>query len=81
VSVRCDDNGSIVLDGFCPVEDAESLLQLFQAYPTAQCDWTQCGHLHTAVVQVVLAVRPIVIGPCGDPWIEQWIGPFIAEED
>ena len=53
MSVRRDDGGTtILLVGKCPVEDAEPLLQLLQATPGAPLDWTQCGHLHTAVLQV-----------------------------
>jgi hypothetical protein len=73
VSVRRDDRGNIVLEGRCSVEDAEPLLQLLQANPTARCDWRRCGYLHTAVVQVVVAASPNLVGPCGDPWIEQWM--------
>ena len=75
MSVRRE-NGSIVLKGICPVEDAEPLLQMLQATPAAPCDWTRCSHLHTAVLQVILAARPILVGPCGDSWIEQWIIPI-----
>jgi hypothetical protein len=77
VSVRRNDDGAIVLDGRCSVEDAEPLLQLLNATPQALCDWSRCSHLHTAVLQVLLATRPALVGPCGDPWIEQWIGPSI----
>lgn len=77
MSARRDDNGCIVLEGRCAVEDAEPLLQLLQATPRAPCDWTRCSHVHTAVVQVVLAARPALVGPCGDPWVEQWIRPMI----
>jgi hypothetical protein len=80
VSVQLETNGTIALVGVCPVEDAEILLQLLQSTPTAPCDWTRCGHLHTAVVQVILAVRPALIGPCGDPWLEQWISPQLGQE-
>jgi hypothetical protein len=73
LSVRQETNGTIALVGVCPVEDAEPLLQLLQAAPNAPCDWRRCGYLHTAVVQVILAARPILIGPCGDPWIEEWV--------
>jgi hypothetical protein len=73
VSVRRDDSGTVVLEGKCPVEDAELLLQLLQSTPGAPCDLTRCDHLHTAVVQVILAARPALIGPCGDAWVEQWI--------
>jgi hypothetical protein len=73
MTVRRGDNGSIVLDGSCPVEDAEPLLQMLQASPAATCDWTRCNKIHTAVVQVLLAARPALIGPCGDPWVQRWV--------
>ena len=74
MSVRRNDDGAIILDGRCSVEDAEPLLQLLNATPQAPCDWSRCSHLHTAVLQVLLATRPALVGPCGDPWVEQWIG-------
>lgn len=73
MSVRRDDNGKVVLEGNCPVEDAEPLLQLLQSTPGASCDLTRCNHLHTAVVQVILAAQPALIGPSADPWVERWI--------
>jgi hypothetical protein len=73
VTVRQEGDGRIVLEGRCPVEDAEPLLQLLQASPQAPCDWTGCSHVHTAVVQVIMAARPKLAGPCGDPWIEAWV--------
>jgi len=24
-------------------------------------------------LQVILAGRPALVGPCGDPWVEQWV--------
>jgi hypothetical protein len=73
VSVSRRSDGTIVLDGRCPVEDAEVLLELLQATPAASLDWTQCIHLHTAVLQVVLAARPPLAGQCGDAWVRQWL--------
>ena len=73
MSVRRLDDGCIVLEGLCPVEDAEPLLQLLQATPAAWCDWTKCGQLHSAVLQIILAAKPHLIGPCGDGWVEAWI--------
>jgi hypothetical protein len=74
VSVRRGDDGAtIVLDGRCPVEEAEPLLQLLQASPAACLDWRQCTHLHTGVLLVILAARPLLIGPCGDAWVQRWV--------
>jgi hypothetical protein len=66
-------NGTITLEGDCSVEDAEALLQMLLATPAARVDWTQAGHLHTAVVQVMVAAKPTLAGPCGDSWVRQWI--------
>jgi hypothetical protein len=72
MSVRRCENGNIVLEGDCAAEDAETLLQMLQAAPGAPIDWTQCGRLHTAVLQVILAAGPALIGVCGDPWVARW---------
>jgi hypothetical protein len=73
VSVRRHDNGTILLEGDCPVEDAEPLLRLLQADPAAPLDWSACGYLHTAVMQVIVAARPVHVGDCGDSWVRQWL--------
>ncbi len=75
MSVHQDDSGAIILEGNCPVEDAETLLRLLQTTPTATVDWTRCGRLHTAVLQVIIAVAPALAGACGDPWVDKWATP------
>jgi len=73
LSALRNSEGTVVLVGHCPVEDAETLLQLLQASAGAHLDWTQCSSLHTAVLQVVLAMRPALTGPCGDPFVAKWL--------
>ena len=80
MTVRRSDNGMLVLDGACPVEDAETLLQLLQATPAAGIDWTQCRQLHTAVFQVVLASGRVPMAPCGDAWAAQWLEPKLSQK-
>jgi hypothetical protein len=63
-----------VLEGICPVEDAEPLLQMLQMTPAGPLDWTRCNQLHTAVLQVILAAGVMPVGPCGDAWVRQWVG-------
>jgi hypothetical protein len=63
-----------VLDGECPVEDAESLLQLVQAQPEGPVDWSGCTRLHTAVLQVLAAAAAPVRGECGDAFVARWCG-------
>jgi hypothetical protein len=57
--VRADE-GTIVLEGRCRVEDAETLLSALQHSPCSVIDIQTADKLHTAVVQILLAAnRPI----------------------
>jgi hypothetical protein len=76
----CLDNGVIILEGDCPVDEAESLLELLLANPGASVDWSACGQLHTAVVQVLLAARPPMGGEPGNPFLRRWIAPIIHHQ-
>jgi hypothetical protein len=74
MTIRQGDDGVIVLDGECPVEDAEKLLELLQAQPNGPVDWSACTRLHTAVLQVLMAAAPSVRGECGDAFVARWGG-------
>jgi hypothetical protein len=79
MTVCRSDDGTIVLEGDCPIEDAETFLELLHSRAGPIVDWTGCRHLHTAVVQLVLAVRPVLVGPCGDAFVHDWIEPCLDE--
>jgi hypothetical protein len=54
------DEGRIVLEGRCRIEDTETLLQALQYSPGSIVDIQHADKLHTAVVQVLLAAnRPV----------------------
>lgn len=67
------------LTGDCRVEDAEPLLGFLQSGPDRVVDVREAGHLHTAVVQVLLALKPQVIGPTRDLFTQSWLMPFIVD--
>ncbi|MGY2048170.1 hypothetical protein [Methylobacterium sp. JK268] len=77
MSMRPDpeDPGLILLEGVCPVEEAESLAAHLLANPGARVDWRACTRLHTAILQVILRLRPPLRGPCGDPFVARWLDP------
>lgn len=74
MSVRFVD-GVIFLEGNCPVEDAEHLLALLQGGTRHEVDLTNAGHLHTATVQVLFAMRPRIVGDFADSFQSRWLGP------
>lgn len=71
--------GDILLSGDCPAEDAEVLLGLLIENPGATIDLAQCGSIHTAVVQVLLADRPAIRGVPADPLIAEWVVPQVLD--
>ncbi len=70
---RTDD--VVRLEAVCPVEDAELLLGHLQE-GAARIDWSDCTHLHTACLQVILAAG---LAPCGspaNPALARWLTPL-----
>ena len=58
------DGAVIRLEGHCPVEEAEQLLEMLQGGVSAALDLSACGSVHTAILQVLLASRMrILIAP------------------
>jgi len=55
MTVRRVDERTIALEGYCPVEEAETLRGLLLTTPAAEIDWRACEQAHAAVVQVLLA--------------------------
>lgn len=70
-------NGVIRLSGRCPAEDAEPLLTLL-ASGMVRVDLTGCECLHGAVLQLLMAAQPAIVGEPA-PFLRDWIIPAIAE--
>ncbi|HEY6514565.1 MAG TPA: hypothetical protein VIY50_00360 [Steroidobacteraceae bacterium] len=79
MTVRIAAGGGIELVGACPSEDAEVLLRLLLADPGTTVDWRDCRDAHTAVVQVLMAVRPRLLGPPADARLKDWVAPAITD--
>jgi hypothetical protein len=65
----------ILLEGTCPSEDSETLLQALLEHPGAVVDWTACDSAHTAVIQVLVAFKPKLTGPPAGNVLRQWVAP------
>jgi hypothetical protein len=63
----------------CAVEDALPLLEFLQSHRMARVNLGSCIHLHTAVLQVLMAVRPQIVALPKDmllaSWLLQVLGP------
>jgi hypothetical protein len=67
------DADRIFLRGACRVEEAETLAALLIESPGRIVDVTECGHLHAAVCQVLLALRPRLHGAPADTFVRHWV--------
>ncbi|HYJ18061.1 MAG TPA: hypothetical protein VEW72_02690 [Burkholderiales bacterium] len=63
MTIRRSADGTIELDGICPIEDAETLQRYLLAAPGAAVDWRSCRQAHTAVIQVLMASAAVLHGP------------------
>jgi hypothetical protein len=75
MTVRSSADGKIVLEGSCPHEEAETLLQHLMGAPNAIVDLRACDFAHTAVVQVLMVCRPKLLGPPRGGPIQRWVYP------
>jgi len=71
------DGDVIFLKGNCRVEDAEPLLSLLQAGRGYIVDLTETEHLHAAVLQVLMALRPTLRGAGNDAFVRSWLTPAL----
>jgi len=78
MSVQMSADGVILLEGMCPSEDAEAVLQYLSSYPTAPIDWRGCEAAHTAVIQVLMAFRAKLLGPPAGEALRDWVAPALA---
>lgn len=61
------------LTDFVSVEDAEGLLEWLQIQPKRKLDLSHCKHLHTANLQVLMALRPNISAWPEDAALAAWV--------
>ena len=64
---------AVTATGSCTVEDAMPLLEFLQTHPHAKVNLGPCGHLHTAILQVLLAARPQITRLPEDALLAGWL--------
>jgi hypothetical protein len=72
------DPSTIRLFGVCSAQDAETLLQLLLAHPSADIDWRGCESAHAAVIQVLLVARRSLRGPPAGALLRRLVAPALG---
>jgi hypothetical protein len=78
MSVTLAADGVIVLEGVCLIEDAEVLLRRLSDSPGAPVDWSGCEQAHTAVIQVLMAAAPRMVGSPTEAFLREHVAPLIG---
>lgn len=78
MTVRITGGGTITLDDVCSSEDAEELLRHLLNDPRAPVNWRNCRSAHTAVIQVLMAAKPELLGPPADDGLKKWVEPVLT---
>lgn len=74
-------DGAVVrLRGDCHVEDAETLTGLLSSGTARVVDIADCGKMHAAVLQALLAFGPDIVGDAADPFLRAWIAPMLKRK-
>ena len=81
MTVRLADAATIALEGAGSLDDAEPLLRLLMANPSACVDWRHCDEAHAAVVQILLISKAKVLGPPRGAFLAEYIAGQIERSD
>ncbi|WP_157271785.1 hypothetical protein [Azohydromonas aeria] len=64
------EEGTALLEGIVGVEDAEGLAAWLREQPAPAVALSDCEHVHGAVLQVLLALRPRVAARPAPGWLD-----------
>ena len=81
MTVRRLDDGTVALEGVCPIEDAENLLRHLLERPGCMVDWRTCDGAHTAVIQVLMAVGVAPAGPPRSVFLARFVAPPAGDNE
>ena len=73
------DNKIVRLRGNCGSDDVEALLAAVSA-DDLSVDMSEVDHLHAAVLQVLLAFGPRLIGSPRDTFVRTWLIPILKSD-
>ncbi|MBT8763070.1 hypothetical protein KFV02_03905 [Desulfohalobiaceae bacterium Ax17] len=59
-----------IFSDICTVEEAEPLLDWLKEHPAGKLDLKQAQHIHTAILQVLMALQPEIASPPEDEFLQ-----------
>ena len=65
------EEGTALLEGVVGVEDAETLVSWLRSQPNPAVALNGCVHLHAAVLQALLVLRPAIVSRPTERWLSE----------
>ena len=69
-----------VLDGHCEIDEAETLLEWLLENPKGKLNLKSLEHPHTALLQVMMALKPMISSWPEEQQISSWIEPLLDNQ-
>jgi hypothetical protein len=79
MSVTCGPDEAVI-SGEGDLDDARALDAWLREDPSRVVNLEGCGHLHTAVVQVLLVLGPRLRGLSADSFVREWLVPALRRQ-
>ncbi len=64
-------------EGQCRLEEASALFEWLEQTPAAKIDLTDCEHIHTAILQILMVAKPEMLAPPASQFLRQWLLAYI----
>ena len=71
---------AVVLEGVCSIEEVEGLTAYLERTPNATALLHSCEHMHTAILQVLIAYRVALRGEVFSPFLWKWVAPMLSRQ-
>lgn len=68
---------AVVLEGECMVEEALPLLEHLQSHPKSKVSMKGCVLAHSAVLQILMAARPVYSSLPEEEFMRRWLAPAL----
>jgi hypothetical protein len=68
----------VTLHGACGAEEALELVEWLAKKRRARVNLGDCTHLHSALLQTLLAFGPAISVPPHEPFLARWIVPLLT---
>ena len=69
---------NVIFEGICSSEQAEKLREWLEMNPKGLLDFKNCQHIHSSVLQVLMAAHSVISVPPDDPYLRDWVMPSIV---